>query len=164
MAFTELIESLERLIVSHKELLACTEEKTSILVEGKMNELERILLDEQKLIKKIEKEELLRMAATERYIKELGLQKQDSQITKLLEFTKDPAKQTELENKTIELVEIITKLKKQEEMNKGLLTQSMQFVQLSLNTMNPTLNNLNYGAKSKASPHAYNRSMYDSEA
>lgn len=163
MAFTELIQSIDRLIQSHEQLLACTEEKTDVLVEGKTGELERVLLQEQKLIKRIEKEELLRMTATERYVKELGLAETDNHITKLLESTTDSVKQSELEQKTVKLVEVITELKRREAMNKELLVQSLQFVQLSLNTMRPTLNNLNYGTKQKTGAHAYGRSMYDSE-
>ena len=63
---------------------------------------------------------------------------------------------------TIELTKAITQLKQQEQLNQALIQQSMQFVQLSLDILNPTIQTMNYGKNREDA--GSKRSVFDSKA
>ena len=67
-----------------------------------------------------------------------------------------------LEKVTAKLTECIVKIKQQEQLNEALLKQSMQFVQLSLDMLNPSIKNMNYNQKQ--SQVMAERSVFDSKA
>lgn len=165
MAVHQLIQALEQLKGLHDQLLQIASEKTTALIDGNMENLQRILIAERRLITKIVQAEDRRSEAATEYAAFLGMEKNvEAKITELLEGTENRVEQTELEQATVKLVELITKLKTQEEINQQLLTQSLQFVQFSLNTINPSLDQLNYGLNKPDQARVINKSMYDSEA
>ena len=68
----------------------------------------------------------------------------------------------QLEASAVKLTEALIALKQQEQLNIALIQQSMQFVQLSLDLLSPSLTNMNYGKEQKDQP--INRSVFDSKA
>ncbi len=82
-------------------------------------------------------------------------------ITNMLNMLSNNDDQKALLAVTTELTESITKLKRLEQLNRELLEQSMQFVQMSLNMLNPTIDHMNYGDKKQTER---KHSMFDSKA
>jgi flagellar biosynthesis/type III secretory pathway chaperone len=163
MSIQAIIRSLEELIRSHEDLLDISEQKTALIKDGSTEELQPLLVKERKEIRLLEQAEEKRQSGVEAWFLERQAgQDQDATLTNLLEIIADETEQKKLEDTTIKLTEIITKLKQQEELNQSLLNQSMQFVQLTMGMMNPSMKEINYG-KQKQTTSTMNRSVFDSQ-
>ncbi|AXI10020.1 flagellar protein FlgN [Oceanobacillus sp. 143] len=163
MSVQTIIQSLERLVSVHVELLAISQDKTEIVKEGSVDKLQALLVKERKQIRLLEQAEIKRQESVEAWAKNRTIAVNQATITTMLETLEDEAEQEALASVTTELTKLITKLKQQEQLNQALLNQSMQFVQLSLDMLNPSINNLNYGNKSKETG-STGRSLFDSQA
>lgn len=159
----QLKEILTVMVGLHRELLDASLRKTEILKEGDVDEMQKVFAVERKLLRKIEQAEQTRMEIVSHLTETLGLDEEPT-ITKILEHVTDETERNSLADVTIELTETITELKAQEKLNLELLNQSMQFVQMSLDLLNPSLKNLNYSAKNQETKESSNRSIFDSKA
>ncbi|RDW15664.1 flagellar protein FlgN [Oceanobacillus chungangensis] len=163
MSVQTIIQSLERLVSVHEALLAISQEKTEIVKVGSIDKLQALLVKERKQIRLLEQVEAKRQESAEAWAKSRAIAVEQATITTMLETIEDAAEQEALADITTKLTNLITKLKQQEQLNQALLNQSMQFVQLSLDMLNPSINNLNYGNKSKDKGDT-SRSLFDSQA
>lgn len=163
MSIQPIIQSLEKLIDIHRTLLDISEEKTEWIKQGTAEKIQQVLIKERKHVRLLEKEEENRQLEAEKWAIEHGLPKEDVTITYLLDHMKNGTEKEELAEKSRELVEVISNLKQQESLNQMLLEQSMQFVQVSLDLLQPSIKNINYGNQKKDNK-SYNRSLFDSQA
>ncbi|WP_245843942.1 flagellar protein FlgN [Oceanobacillus rekensis] len=155
-------QSLEQLVRIHEDLLAVSIDKTSKVKDGSIDDLQALLVKERKLIRLSEQAEGNRQHTVRAWCEKNGMALEDATITNILQHVTDKAEQVKMEKAAIKLTDVITKLKQQEQLNQVLISQSMQFVQLSLDLMSPTLKSMNYGAGSEMeSP---SRSVFDSKA
>lgn len=161
MSVQTIVRSLEELTNIHEDLIDISKEKTELIKSGSPENLQKLLIKEQKYIHKLEQREQNRERAVFDWLEKEGM-KTSTPITEIMEHISDKKIREKLEQITTKLTKAITDLKHQEQMNQSLLQQSVQFVQLSLNTMNPTLKNVNYDKKSSVS--GERRSMFDSKA
>lgn len=162
MSVQAIIKTLTELVDIHEEIIKLSKEKTEIIKDGSIEKLQQVLSSEHKFVQRLEKAEVNRQKQVDLWCDDQNISKVNVTITKILELISDEPEASQLKLKTIELAKVMTKLKQQEKLNQELITQSMQFVQLSLDMMSPTINNLNYG-KSKEST-SEKRSMFDSKA
>lgn len=162
MSVQTIIETLTELVEIHEKLIKLSKQKTEIIKEGSIEKLQSILSKERKCVQALEKAEVSRQEQVEIWCNERELAQGNVTITEILELLSGQAEAVSLENETIRLTNIITKLKQQEQLNQELIIQSMQFVQLSLDMMSPTIKNLNYG-KTKTLD-TVKRSVFDSKA
>ncbi|RDW16515.1 flagellar protein FlgN [Oceanobacillus arenosus] len=163
MSVQTIIQSLESLVHVHEALLVISQEKTEIVKDGSVDKLQALLVKERKQIRLLEQAEIKRQESVTAWAKNSKIPVENATITTMLETIEDGAEQEALAAITTDLTNLITKLKQQEQLNQALLNQSMQFVQLSLDMLNPSINNLNYGSKSKEAG-STNRSLFDSQA
>lgn len=163
MSVETIIQSLERLLKIHEDLVSISQQKTEIVKEGSIEKLQSLLVKERKTVRVIEQAEAKRKAEVEEWFSERKLSLDDATITGMLEILDDQGESEKLEKATVALTEVITRLIQQEQLNHQLINQSMQFVQLSLDTMNPSIQNMNYGNKNKELS-AVKRSAFDSKA
>jgi hypothetical protein len=162
MSVQPIIQSLEQLIHFHERLVEISEQKTALIKDGLIEELQALLVKERKEIRLLEQAEEKRQVDVEVWFQKRQTD-QTATITGMLEMLTDEAEIKELEEITIKLTENIAKLKQQEELNQSLLNQSMQFIQLTMSMMNPAMKEINYG-KQKQAPPSINRSVFDSQA
>ncbi|MEC5422861.1 flagellar protein FlgN [Virgibacillus sp. C22-A2] len=163
MSAQSIIQSLEKLVNLHTNLLEFSQEKTEIMKEGSIEKLQSLLVKERKLIRLTEQAEEKRNKEVINWFAINQLPADDTTVTKMLEFLRDESDKTELEKTTTKLTEVITELKQQEQLNQALINQSMQFVQLSIDMLNPSIHSMNYGSKSDESTEV-KRSVFDSKA
>lgn len=162
MSITAINESLQALTKVHGELLKVSKRKTDIIKEGSTEKLQAILAEERKYIKVLEQAEQNRQKEVEKWYTDQQLPLEEMTITNMLHILTDKQDQQVLESLTIHLTKAITELKQQEQLNQALIQQSMQFVQLSLDMLSPTIQNMNYG---KSQDHeGAKRSVFDSKA
>lgn len=162
MSVQAIIQALDVLISVHKKLINVSEQKTEILKEGSLDKFQKILREEQQHILLLERAEQHRQKQVSNWAEKQGYQDEDLTISGILERIENPEEAKQLEGKTVELTEHITTLKQNEQLNESLIVQSMQFVQVSLNMLSPTLDNFNYGKTQRTQP--IKRSAFDSKA
>lgn len=161
MSVRKIIESLEKLISIKTYLLNISQEKTGIVTEGSVDQLQALLVKERKYIRVLEQAESDRKIATDEWLLQNNLAGESITVTEILTILDDETEKQELEQTTIALTEIMLALKQQEQLNQELIQQSMKFVQMSLDVMNPSINQMNYGSKEKQT---VSRSVFDSKA
>lgn len=157
----QLIHAMKDLTATHKDLLGLSKQKTEALTNNKLDEFQALLLEEQKLIRQLEKQEQQRQEAAEAWNQEQPDAAESLTITEILDRL-DGEEQKMAEDAAVALTDTMTELKRQEQLNKALLEESMKFVQLSMELVNPSINSMNYGAAS--SDKMSNRSLFDSKA
>ncbi|WP_244444969.1 flagellar protein FlgN [Oceanobacillus jeddahense] len=157
----KLIHAINDLTATHKHLLGLSKQKTEALTNNKLDEFQALLLEEQKLIRQLEKQEKKRQEVVEAWNEEQEYSVDSLTITEILQRL-DGEEQKMAEDAAITLTNTITELKRQEQLNKALLEESMKFVQLSMELVNPSIKSMNYGAAS--SDKLSGRSLFDSKA
>ncbi|MFP7171054.1 flagellar protein FlgN [Terribacillus sp. 7520-G] len=163
MALQDLYETIEKLHRLHRSLVEISRLKTDYLKSNDMDSLQKQLLAEKKHVQAVSQLEKLRIKQTESWAVSAGLPV-PSTVTELLEQITDQQMVRQLEKELIGLTEAVTELKKQEALNQQLLEQSMQFLQVSLDMLAPSIQSLNYGTPDQDQQRPQNRALFDSKA
>ncbi|GKU83403.1 flagellar protein FlgN [Niallia sp. NCCP-28] len=135
-----LIDILEKMVKLHKSLHAIAGNKTEVIKKGDIEPLQQIMKDEQAHIMSIQKLEAARQNAAKKIAPELLHPSLTDCIKRLNQ--EEAAKVAETADN---LKQIIMDLKEANTLNQQLLTQSLQFVNVSLNAFKPTNRSINYG-------------------
>lgn len=159
----QLKQVIEELIHVHERLFDLSKEKTDIIKSKKIDELPSLLMEENKLLKLLEKTEEKRLQIVTPFFEEENIIPENRTVTRLLECLDREKDRNLLEHEFATLTNTIINLKHQEQLNNQLIQQSLQLIQLSLGMINPTIQNMNYG-KEKESQDVSNRSVFDSRA
>ncbi|RKQ35579.1 flagellar protein FlgN [Oceanobacillus halophilus] len=162
MSVESIIQSIEKLVSVHEELLIISKEKTKIIKEGSIEKLQALLVKERKQTRLLERAELHRQSEVEKWLIKKGISSENVRISNMLTHVEISNDKEKLASVTTELTEKITMLKLQEELNQALLKQSMQFVQLSMELLNPSIANINYGNQNQDSK-PIKQSLFDSQ-
>ncbi|MFJ6412359.1 flagellar protein FlgN [Terribacillus saccharophilus] len=163
MDLQALLETIEKLHKLHRSLLEISRLKTDHLKSNDMDGLQKQLLAEKKHVQAVTQLEKLRIKQTEAYAVASGLSVPSS-VSELLELITDQKLAFQFEQELIGLTETVTELKKQEALNRQLLEQSMQFLQISLDMLAPSIQSLNYGTPNQDQQRRQNRALFDSKA
>ncbi|MFP7479047.1 flagellar protein FlgN [Terribacillus saccharophilus] len=163
MALQALLETIEKLHTLHRSLLEISRLKTDHLKANDMESLQKQLLAEKKHVQAVAQIEKLRIAQTESWAVVSGLPV-PATVSELLELITDQKVALQFEQELIGLTETVTELKKQEALNQQLLEQSMQFLQVSLDMLAPSIQSLNYGTSNQDQQRPQNRALFDSKA
>lgn len=164
MSIDYIIVVLERLVQVHQSLLQLSLTKTELLKKGAIEEVQRILKNEQKHIQAIDKLEKDRLKAVDQWSAKFGLTDDQKNVTTLLEKVEDDRERDQLEQVSTELAKVLVDLKAQENLNQELTEQSLQFVQMNLDLLSPTIEQVNYGNKRNQDDPQSKRSTFDSKA
>lgn len=157
-------ENIEKLLHAHEQLWGISQQKTALIKNSEMEALLKILLEEKKVMQIImqledDREELVNHLFLSLPIDE----NQEKTVTNLLAYIEDGVEKEQLVQLITPLIETITALKVNEDLNSQLLKQSMQFIQLSLSMMDPTTQKVSYGENNQQIQRV-GRSVFDSKA
>lgn len=149
----------------HEELLTLSKAKTEAVKQSDNEQLVKVLTKERQVIQKIEQLERAREQLVDQFFTQLDIQSEEKTITDLLEAIEDPIRKQELEQSVAKLIQLIVSIRENEQLNSELLQQSMQFVQLSLEMIQPQAQNISYGdhAKQKRTDSGQKKSVFDSK-
>lgn len=161
MSLRSITVSLEKLTILHGSLLELSKQKSEVIKKGATDELQKLLVNERKHVQALEQAEAKRQEAVSEWLKHQDRLDAGASITEILESPIDPLEKQQLEDAAVQLTNKVMELKQQEQLNQSLIRQSMQFVELSLDLMKPTIQSFNYGGNKPAEP---NRSVFDSKA
>jgi flagellar biosynthesis/type III secretory pathway chaperone len=154
MSITNILSTLEKMATLHAYLYELTVRKEDIVKENKLEDLQELTLEEKKYAKAIAQLEQQRKLLSEK-----------KTVTELLEDA-TPDEQKALLDVRGRLADTIGKIQRQNELNQQLLQQSLQFVTMTMNTINPQPSAVTYDkpANTKKTASAPSRSLFDSKA
>ncbi|MFG6114701.1 flagellar protein FlgN [Halobacillus sp. MO56] len=163
MSITKVNEQMKKLKQLHESLLYLSREKTELLKQGETGSLQQLLTKERKHIQAITKIENERMDTVTDWCRKQGIVLEAPTLSELLGFLEDSKEKNLLQSLFEELVFLVSELKQQEQLNAELTKQSLQFIHLSLDMLQPSLNNMNYNKQTGVSTKE-KRSVFDSKA
>lgn len=163
MSVKRLIDLLTRLVDIHQNLLDLSMEKTEIIKSGSIDKLQSLLAKERKYIQLVEQTEKERIEESKAWFKSQKLLDEEMTITKMLENLDNESDKEALATVTTELTNKIASLKQQEQLNRNLIEQSMQFIHLSLDMLHPSIQQMNYHPTTTVNE-AVKQSVFDSKA
>lgn len=162
MSIQKMTSVIDELYQAHEILLKLTQQKTTFIKDGELDKLTSLLTQERKAIRLIEKLEDKRSNEIVELKQQNILSEETTTITEILQTLPENEEAKRLEKSATRLTQAIVEIRDQEQLNQTLLKQSMQFVQLSLNMMNPSIENMNYNQKQEET--IIDRSAFDSKA
>lgn len=163
LSVERLIQSLEKMILLHKSLVQISKNKTEAIVRGKIEELQTISKEENKHIQAVKKVENDMLSSAKEVLKENGVI-DGATLTATFPFASNQKKEILVSLKS-DLDSYLKTLKEQNELNQQLLEQSLQFVNLSIDLLNPDIDSFNYDQSQGAQQTVpKGRSIFDSKA
>lgn len=153
----------------HEQLLSISKDKTDAIKQSDSEALVKLLTKERQIIQKVEQLETLREQLVGQHFKQANVTSDEKTFTVLLATLDDGIAKVRLEKSVANLIQLIVSIRESEQLNNELLQQSMQFVQLSLDMIQPSSQNINYGSHAKGgndSQHresTQKRSVFDSK-
>lgn len=155
---------MEKFVQIHQTFNQLANEKTDCLKKGDISHLRSLMQKESAQLKLLQKGEQERIRLVQFFMHGKGLVTEGGTITELLPHLKE-AEREELISLQKKLIEEITKLKQQNELNQQLIQDSLRFVNLSLDMIQPDIDTGNYGRSSKEDDEPiHGRSLFDSKA
>lgn len=164
MTIQPIIDSLSRLEKLHQSLLLLAQEKTEALKSGGFDQLQKVLVQERKYVQAINQVEKSRQQAVGDWLRDHSKSLPEPTVSYLLELIPDTAEKQSLEKHFLKLTDVILRVKQQEQLNQELMLQSLQYIELSLDMLDPSLKNLNYSQTKSQPASQQSRSMFDSKA
>jgi Mg2+ and Co2+ transporter CorA len=130
--FDELVVVLDHEFDLYNDIFRISKEKTGIIVEGKVNELEKIVQAEQKLIIKISQIENQREILTYKISKSLKMKTDEITLSALVEKMEGSLKD-KLKERQEGLNKLISELTELNNLNSKLIKNSLDYINFSLN-------------------------------
>ncbi len=161
---TETIKNiLTTMIETHETLAVIAEEKLEVIKKGDMDALQSIINREEVSVRIIQQLEGQREKALEAWVRE----NTDGSGTYRLSDVINTVPEQEAEELLMiqkRLAEAVLDLRSANDLNQQLLYQSMQWVQLNLNLLQPQAPQVNYGNPKKSQENKAYQSRIDSRA
>ncbi|MBU9711766.1 flagellar protein FlgN [Evansella tamaricis] len=132
----ELITIFQAMTALHERFNDKALQKQEAVKKGDIPGLEKVMKEESALIQQLRKLETTRQHAVKTWMEEKGLVKEDITMDALLQFFPEEERK-ELQHWQQRLVMEIKKLKEQNELNQQLIEESLRFVNISLETVQP---------------------------
>lgn len=154
---------MKKLVQVHRTFNDLAEEKTVTLTKGDISHLRSLLQKESAILKQLQQLEQERARLVRFFINGKGLVTEGGTLNELIPHVTNEEKE-ELLSLQKDLIEQIEILKKKNELNQQLIQDSLRFVNLSLDVLQPELDTGNYGRTNKDDDEPMGRSLFDSKA
>jgi flagellar biosynthesis/type III secretory pathway chaperone len=156
----ELLNILEKENNIYEDILKISKNKTRIIVEGKVTDLESVVKYEQSLVLQMGRLETARDEMVGNISKELNIKNSDITISELLKYVKGE-QNSKLKLYQDNMSNIISELKSANELNSKLIKNSLEFIDFSMNIISNVYTGVNsYGNSGKTSD-TKKRSFFD---
>ncbi|KAA8997988.1 flagellar protein FlgN [Paenibacillus spiritus] len=136
MSVTSLIELLERLDDSHRQMLDLAASKKQAIMTNNIDQLTEILTKESRLMKLSGQLEKEREQAAYTFLQSVGIRSNlQLNLTELSRLVFDPDDKARLLHIQGQLADTLSRLKKANELNQRLIEQSLDFIDYSLDLL-----------------------------
>ncbi|RSL29954.1 flagellar protein FlgN [Salibacterium salarium] len=164
MSIKAIFESMALLVQQHKELNAMSAQKTELIKANQTKELSQLLKKESKHIRTIEQTEKSRQEATMAYLKDKTEEETEGTVSVLLKYLPEDYHDPLLKLQEALLNEMGS-LREKEALNRTLVEDSLQFVQMTLDMIQPDPEAIHYNhPEGKETTKREGFSMFDSKA
>lgn len=126
----------------YKNILDVSKNKTTLLKENKVKELENTTKEEERLVAEVIEKEKIRIQEVKNICKRYGKPEQSLKIEELCEFIDNS--QEELLNAKKEIMELLKELKEVNEINSVLIKSSLEYINFAVNMLTDTTKNTIY--------------------
>lgn len=161
MSVQIVVEQLGALIKEHRVLLGMSEQKTQMLKKNDASALQQLVRDERRQVQRItriERERHQQAAAL------AGTAPENAVSIDALKPLASEEERMQLEALQYELIQVMTTLQHQEELNRAMLEDAMKYTQVMLSAMQPQ-ESAQYGRQGMAPQRAKREySVFDSRA
>lgn len=168
MELNAVLSTLEKIEKMHRSLLEIALSKTEFVKASDIAQLDSILKTEQAHVAAIETLELQRQTQVKQYLTSKGVTPSNNPtMLELIDAAQNETTLNKLEEIRDRLLEVVQKLKAQNDLNQKLVFQSLQFINVSLNMMRPQApqDNINYSDKEVLrQDRVAKKSYFDSQA
>ncbi|KOP77750.1 hypothetical protein AMS59_13965 [Lysinibacillus sp. FJAT-14745] len=166
MSTEAICSTLTKLERMHKSLLELAIKKTEIITVGNIEALDQMLKDEQAHVAAIDKLEQQRQKQVTDYLEAKGFASTDkTTVADVIEAAEQQTEKDMLSAVRNRLLQIINDLKNQNDLNQKLVFQSLQFVNLTLDALQPRPEQINYsGNEVRGTNTMAKKSYFDSQA
>lgn len=138
----DLLNILDEELMLYKTILDLSNNKTTLLKENKVKELEAMTKEEESLVANVIEKEKLRIKEVKNICVRYGKPEQSLKIEELCEFI-DNSKEELLSYKK-EIMAILEELKKVNKLNSTLINSSLEYVNFAVNMLTETSTNPTY--------------------
>jgi flagellar biosynthesis/type III secretory pathway chaperone len=161
------INTLEELNAIHAQLVQAAERKKSILVQGDIDALSKLIQEESKLVRQLGKLEEERVFQMNQYLARRGIQAEEMTLTQFLSVIPSSVEREEVRALAEKLQSTISQLKENNELNSKLIQDSLSYVNHSIELLTDSNDPMNYKSPAKNpnhSPSVPGRSFFDTKA
>ncbi|MDF2557309.1 MAG: hypothetical protein K0R71_1137 [Bacillales bacterium] len=141
----ELKQTLTNLIETHRELLDLAKQKQIILVNGKILELQNIIIKESKNIDLVVKLDENREQAMKEFLVEKGSTETPLTMDQFIDKMVEPEVKQWFIDKTRQLRDVIQELSLLNKNNQELIQMNLSYIQYSINILLPKEPTIGYG-------------------
>lgn len=163
LSVQQIIKAIEQLLTIHTSLLEISKRKTEIIKTGAIGDLQPLLMKEQRHIQALKQAENSREQTVRNWESNQVEPMEATTISVILEHVTEHENREHLTEITTELTNMITAVKQQETLNRSLIEQSLRFVDMSLDLLQPSINQFNYGKRNRPD-RGKQQSVFDSKA
>jgi len=155
-----LVEVLNQQADIYNHMLVKSKEKTDIIVNGKVDELDKITKLEKTLVSDIAKLERERETLVNKIANEIGVSPDQATMSELIKRL-DKNETGKLEGLRKKISDTLNELKRINDLNSMLIKNSLEYAEFSLNILSAArVSDNNYGNSGKVSG-SKNRSFFD---
>lgn len=160
-----LFTTVGALLREHEQLLTLAKRKKEVLIKGDIDALNEIVKGEAQIVQNIERLESDRMGAGRLLAIRLGIPLDELTASKI-SAASSPEDAKRMDELTDQLRNVITELKRLNDLNKLLIEQSLQFVRTSIELLTESPHVPTYGGSGETNnPYVNGRTSYfDSKA
>jgi flagellar biosynthesis/type III secretory pathway chaperone len=119
----------------YEDILELSKSKKDAIMNGKISDLEKILAIEQTLLVKAGRMRNQREALTEHLAEERGIDKQNVNISALLDVTNEQ-EAAELDSTRKKFLDVLSRLDDSNKLNSTLIEHSLEYINFSINLLN----------------------------
>jgi len=130
-----LVHVLESMLSTHETLLELAKRKKRVLIQNDMSELNAIVKEEVTLAHQVEKLEGERSGMVRLLSLRLGLPAEELTARKVAALAGTPEERETIAQLNDQLLAVMTQLKEQNELNKQLIEQSLDFIRNSIDLL-----------------------------
>ena len=164
MSIENQVQLLEKTYQLHQSLLEISKQKEQLIKDNNIDGMRQVLMGARKHVKAIQELEEKRVIATSGWFRTYAPEAEEQTIQQVIDHLQNNEEKEQLQAIYENFIYVLADLKNQEKLNRELMEQSLQFVELSLDLLKPNHEkNMNYDKK-QVQQNKASQSVFDSKA